>query len=51
MGSDINRSSFQVMPWYKGYNLTKSTPDTILFSTGRLPERGESVFVGRSYRF
>lgn len=44
MGSDINRSSFRVMPWHEGYNLTKNTPDTLLLSTARFPER-EKLFL------
>ena len=42
--SDINRSSFQVLPWQDGYNLTLTTPDTMLFSTVRNPER-ENLFL------
>lgn len=44
MGSDINRSSFRVLPWHEGYNLTLNTPDTILLSPVRLPER-ENLFL------
>lgn len=44
MGSSINRSSFQVLPWYQGYNNTQNIPNTVLFSTGRLPER-EDLFL------
>lgn len=41
LGSDINRSSFQVLPWHEGYNETLHTKNTMLFSTSRLPEREE----------
>lgn len=44
MGTGINRSSFEMMPWYEGYNLTLNRPDTILFSTARFPER-ENLFL------
>lgn len=44
LGSDINRSSFQVLPWQEGYNLTLVTPDTMLFSTVRNPGR-ERLFL------
>lgn len=39
MGSDINRSSFKLLPWSEGYNLVKTTPDTVLFTITRTPER------------
>ncbi|PWR76228.1 substrate-binding periplasmic protein [Methanospirillum stamsii] len=39
MGSDINRSSFKELPWSEGYNLVKTTPDTVLFTITRTPER------------
>lgn len=44
IGSDINRSSFQVLPWQDGYNLTLTTPDAMLFSTVRNPDR-ENLFL------
>jgi len=39
MGSDINKSSFKVLPWSEGYNLVKTTPDTVLFTITKTPER------------
>jgi polar amino acid transport system substrate-binding protein len=44
MGSTLTRDSFRILPWNEGYNLVTSTPDTILFSTERLPER-EHTFL------
>ena len=40
----VNRSSFQVLPWSEGYTRALNTPNTMLFSTARLPER-ESQFL------
>lgn len=33
----------QVMPWARAYDLTRSTPNTVLFSMARIPER-EDLF-------
>lgn len=44
LGSNITRESFSVLPWSEAYNLARTTPDTILFSTDRLPER-EDLFL------
>jgi polar amino acid transport system substrate-binding protein len=44
METGMNRSSFEVMPWHEGYNLTLNRPDTILFSINRYPER-EDLFL------
>lgn len=39
MGSDINQSSFKVLPWSEGYNLVKTTPNSVLFTITKSPER------------
>ncbi len=44
MGSNLTRDSFQVLPWNEGYARVSTTPDSILFSTDRFPER-ESQFL------
>ncbi|HWQ63584.1 MAG TPA: transporter substrate-binding domain-containing protein [Methanospirillum sp.] len=44
LGSNITRESFSVLPWSEAYNLARTTPDTILFSADRLPER-EDLFL------
>ncbi len=44
LGYNISRDSFRVLPWSEAYNQAITTPDTILFSTDRLPER-EDLFL------
>lgn len=44
MGSNITRNSFTVLPWSDGYNIARTTPDTILLTTDRLAER-ENLFL------
>ena len=40
----VNRSSFQVLLWSEGYTRALNTPNTVIFSTARLPER-ESQYL------
>jgi polar amino acid transport system substrate-binding protein len=43
MGEDINSSVIEVLPWSEGYQRALVENNTVLFSTGRLPER-EQLF-------
>ncbi len=42
MGTDLNRSEIQLLPWSEGYERALNENGTVLFSTVRLPERVES---------
>ncbi|WP_319580626.1 cache domain-containing protein [uncultured Methanospirillum sp.] len=44
MGIDIPRDSIKILPWAEGYNTTLTRNNTLLFSTGRIPQR-EDQFV------
>lgn len=44
LGSNITRESFSVLPWNEAYNTARTTPNTLLFSADRLPER-EDLFL------
>jgi len=39
MGIDIPRDSIKILPWAEGYNTTLTRNNTLLFSTGRIPQR------------
>ena len=39
MGVNLNRSVIQLLPWTEGYEKALTENYTVLFSTGRLPER------------
>ncbi|MHB8117894.1 MAG: substrate-binding periplasmic protein [Methanothrix sp.] len=43
MGVDLNRSIIKIMPWTEGYQMTLKENNTVLFATGRIPER-EQLF-------
>lgn len=43
MDVNLNRSAIQLLPWTEGYEKTLRENGTVLFSTGRLPER-EQLF-------
>lgn len=43
MGEDLNSSVIEVLPWEDGYKRALEENNTVLFSTGRLPER-EQLF-------
>jgi polar amino acid transport system substrate-binding protein len=43
-GSGINRSSFRVLPWTEAFTLARTTPDTVIFTMTRTPER-ENQFL------
>lgn len=43
MGVDLNRSVILLLPWTEGYERTLKENNTVLFSTGRTPER-EQLF-------
>ncbi len=43
MGVDLNRSVIRLLPWTEGYERTLTENNTVLFPTGRLPER-EQLF-------
>jgi polar amino acid transport system substrate-binding protein len=43
MGVNLNRSVILLLPWTEGYNRTLEENNTVLFSTGRFPER-EQLF-------
>lgn len=42
-GSSQNREDFMVLPWIRAYKIALNTPNTILFSVTRTPER-EALF-------
>ena len=44
LGSNKTRADFQVLPWTQGYQKTLTTPNTILLTADRLPER-EDLFI------
>ncbi len=44
MGIDIPHDSIRILPWAEAYNTTLSRNNTLLFSTGRLPQR-EDLFL------
>ena len=39
MGVDLNRSVIELLPWTEGYQRTLNESNTVLFTTGRIPER------------
>lgn len=43
LGANLNSSSIKLLPWTEGYQKALSEPDTVLFSTARLPQR-EQLF-------
>jgi polar amino acid transport system substrate-binding protein len=43
MDVNLNGSAIQLLPWTEGYERTLRENNTVLFSTGRLPER-EQLF-------
>ncbi|MCX6642189.1 MAG: cache domain-containing protein [Candidatus Bathyarchaeota archaeon] len=42
-GVNLSRSSIKLLPWKEGYETTLKENNTVLFSTGRIPER-EQLF-------
>lgn len=43
LGANLNSSSIKLLPWTEGYQQALSEPNTVLFSTARLPQR-EQLF-------
>jgi len=43
LGVNLNTSSIKLLPWTEGYQKALSEPNTVLFSTARLPQR-EQLF-------
>jgi len=39
LGSDADRSSFEVLPWSEAYERARTIPNTVLFTLSRTPER------------
>ena len=39
MGANLNRSVIKLLPWTEGYQRTLNESNTVLFTTGRIPER------------
>lgn len=43
MNTTLNRSEIKLLPWAQGYQMTLQDNNTVIFSTGRIPER-EALF-------
>lgn len=43
MNTTLNRSEIKVLPWAQGYQMALQDNNTVIFSTGRIPER-EALF-------
>lgn len=43
MNTTLNRSAIKLLPWAQGYQMALQDNNTIIFSTGRIPER-EALF-------
>lgn len=43
MNATLNRSEIKLLPWAQGYQMALQDNNTVLFSTGRIPER-EALF-------
>lgn len=43
MNTTLNRSGIKVLPWAQGYQMALQDNNTVIFSTGRIPER-EALF-------
>lgn len=43
MNTTLNRSDIELLPWAQGYQMALQNNNTIIFSTGRIPER-EALF-------
>ena len=43
MNTTLNRSEIKLLPWDQGYQMALQDNNTVIFSTGRIPER-EALF-------